>query len=151
MKIIVILLIAAFVGASQPASAANPWKKQKKYFPSWIGKIYIGMKQDDLLKKRSAKVFPNQKSGKVKAVESFDGKEPSAVNEVEYSFSADDNLLIQVVIKYSPLAKAAEIAEKLYGKPNNGKEWLYKISNDLSLKIWLKEDILYIADKKYFF
>jgi hypothetical protein len=54
------------------------------------------------------------------------------------------------MIEYVPEFDVMAAYKKKYGDLNNGKEWLFTISNSLKLKEWVYLNNLCIANSRYF-
>ncbi len=69
----------------------------------------------------------------------------------EYIYQFDKNkVLYELIIEYSLDFDVNGYMIQLYGKPNNGEEWIFELTNGFKLKIWKFINNFCIANAAYF-
>ncbi len=122
-------------------------KSQKSFIPDVVSNLYIGMPFNDFKEARGIKNLSVIEGNIVTiAKEEYSG---DSISLMQYQF-AKDKKLYEIIIEYVPEYDAKAAFRLKYGEPNNGKEWLFTLTKNLKLKIWIYQNRLCIADSRKF-
>lgn len=142
-----ILLLVLFFGLSACKTAKTVVKEHQKFLPSEISKLYLGMSLEDLKKQRDITKLTIDPGEFVTYVVEETNVVP--ITKFQYQFNSDKKLYEFIIFYNESLDIKSDFTNK-YGKPNSGNEWLFENIDGLSVKIWVYENRLCIADAKMF-
>jgi hypothetical protein len=124
-----------------------PAKEQKKYLPTVFSNLWLGMTLDEF---KQIKDISGMEIDENEYVSYY--TEPINTPEIqEYIYQFDKNkVLYELIIEYRLDFDISSYMQELYGKPNNGEEWIFEIKEGFKLKIWKFINNFCIANAGYF-
>ena len=122
-------------------------KYQQKYIPIPVSNTYIRMPYKDFKKIRGENNLEINETNSLTIVGEIIARD--SITAIQYQF-AQDKLLYEIIIEYIPKYNVIKEFTDKFGEPNNEKEWLFEISKNLKLKIWIFKNRLCIGDSKHF-
>ncbi|MBP6432760.1 MAG: hypothetical protein KA319_13430 [Ferruginibacter sp.] len=154
MKSLLVVTLAFF---SLWSSAQNNSAKQQQYLPKEVKGLYLGMPETALKKARPKVAISNDDINGYEKFVKGDVKEVSyQVTFVDKEQNPDtERYLYEFIVEYKTKAKAIAIAKQLFKKhkPVESQfdyEWEIKVDDNLTLKCWIFNSKICIADKKEF-
>jgi hypothetical protein len=140
-KILLLAVLAIFMSAPLMAKKKITYKN---VFPKEFKKIYKpGMTLDAFQKKNPDLEGDNSFEFRT----TFDIINPTEdIKELTLYFDMDNNRpLYELIINYHTAAARDQAVEKMYGPPNNGKDWLWTMPDGVTTKAWIFMNKLVIA------
>ena len=145
INFIIILIASAFIFSCSETSKLK--KQQINYIPNTLSNVYIGM--------------PLKKFEAVRRIENLSVNEGNDLTIAKENYSRDSITFIQyqfdkskklyeIIIEYTHEFNTETMYKQKLGKYNGDKEWLFKLNDNLKLKIWIFQNRLCIADSKHF-
>ncbi len=120
---------------------------QTKHLPQELAGLYLGISLSEF---KQIKRTHSLSTRKAHYITYFHEKpQHREIEEFVYQFDKHD-LLYAVTLKFKSEQQLQGYAYQLYGSPNQGKEWLWKVSDFLYLKVWGFGQALCIANASYF-
>jgi hypothetical protein len=154
MKSLIVTILTCF---SLSLFAQNNSAKQQQYLPKEIKGLYLGMLEAALKKARPKIDITNDD------INGFEKFTKGDVKQVNYQVTFVDKeqnpdkerYLYEFIVEYKTKAKAITIAKQLFKKYKSVSsqfdyEWEIKIDDTLTLKCWIFNSKICIADKKEF-
>jgi hypothetical protein len=143
------LLLCIFCAASFTSIAQDQATLQAKYLPKEVKNLYIGISKDDLQKLR-----PEVKETNVLGYPEENFKKGD-IKTITYQINSDNNSVYEFILEYRNTAKAIATAKQLFKKPNDVSKkfplaWKIKIDDTLTLKCWIFNNKICVADEKQF-
>jgi hypothetical protein len=143
------LLLCIFCAASFISIAQDQATLQAKYLPKEVKNLYIGISKDDLQKLR-----PTLKETEVMGYPEETFKKGD-IKTITYQIDSDSNTVYEFILEYRSAVKAIAVAKQLFKKPNDVSKqfplaWKIKIDDALTLKCWIFNNKICIADEKEF-
>ena len=125
---------------------AQPFKNwEKAYFPRGVEKISFGMSYDDLRKKRKNTQTSRDSNDSFRFILQEQVDEQEFIDLIYYVDKDGEKPLYEVLVVYPIGTDVREVAEELYGAPNQGEEWWFEHPNGYPINIWVYEQKLVIA------
>ncbi|MBY0480107.1 MAG: hypothetical protein K2Q21_02030 [Chitinophagaceae bacterium] len=123
---------------------------QKKYLPTEIQNLYIGMNQDAIKKLRPKMQMPKDAYDN-NLIENFS---TGTIKQIT-CMMLPDKTVDEFIVEYRDEAKALEVAKQMYHTPNDVSaelplKWEFKLSDGLILKCWVFRNKICIADSRQF-
>lgn len=123
---------------------------QKKYLPTEIQNLHIGMNQD-AIKKLRPKMQISTNASDSNLIENFS---TGPIKQITCSMLSDKTTY-EFIVEYREEAKAIAIAKQMYHNPNDPSsalplKWEFKLSDGLILKCWVFRNKICIADSRQF-
>jgi len=145
INFIILLIASAFIFSCSETSKLK--KQQINYIPNTLSNVYIGM--------------PLKKFEAVRRIENLSVNEGNDLTIAKENYSRDSITFIQyqfdkskklyeIIIEYTHEFNTETMYKQKLGKYNGDKEWLFKLNDNLKLKIWIFQNRLCIADSKHF-
>jgi hypothetical protein len=154
MKYLLVVILAC---CSFSLSAQNNSAKQQQFLPKEVKGLYLGMAEVDLKKARPKVVITNDDINGYEKITKGDVKQVNyQVTFVDKEQNPDkERYLYEFIVEYKTKAKAIAIAKQIFKKykPIESQfeyEWEIIIDDTLTLKCWIFNSKLCIADKKEF-
>lgn len=154
MKSLIIAILTCF---SLSLFAQNNSAKQQQYLPKEVKGLYLGMPEAALKKARPKVDITNDD------INGYEKFAKGDVKQVNYQVTFVDKVqepekeryLYEFIVEYKSKSKAIAIAKQLFKKHKPIKsdfeyEWEIKIDDTLTLKCWIYNSKICIADKKEF-
>jgi hypothetical protein len=123
---------------------------QKQYLPVEIQNLYIGMSQKELKQLRPKMQLPTGEYN-------FSNVEKLNAGRIKQITASmlDDKTIYEFTLDYQDEATAIFVAKQIYRTEIDADarfphQWTYKLSDGLTLKIWVFKNKICIADSKQF-
>jgi hypothetical protein len=124
-----------------------PAKEQKKHLPKVFSNLWIGMSLDEFKQMKNLSTMEIDENEYVSYyTEIINDNE---IQECIYQFDKN-KILYELIIEYRLDFDINGYMQTLYGKPNNGEEWLFEIKEGFKLKIWKFINNFCLANAGYF-
>jgi hypothetical protein len=121
--------------------------EQSKYLPPEFDGLYIGMNLEEFQNLRQVADMELDINDLVSYYTHY--IEHPYIAYFVYQFD-HHNLLYEMIIEFKDGYDLYAHLKKLYGNPNKGDEWLFKVNHQLYLKVWKFMNSFCIADMSYF-
>jgi hypothetical protein len=122
--------------------------RQQEYLPQEFGKLFLGMTLEQFRQMKDVSKMDVDENEFV----SYYSELVDSNQVQEYIFQFDKNkILYEMIIEFKPEYDVNAFIRKLYGKPNNGEEWVFGNENDeFKIKIWRFMNNFCVANANYF-
>ena len=145
LNFLLILIASAFIFSCSETSKLK--KQQKQYIPNTLSNVYIGMPLKNFKAVRGEKNLTiNEGDALTRANEQYS---KDSISFIQYQFDKTKTLY-EIIIEYIPKFNTEAEYKQKFGNYNGDKEWLFKLNDNLKLKIWIFQNRLCIADSKHF-
>ena len=120
---------------------------QKKYLPTEVSNLFLGMSVADLRKLRPTVSKPKDEFD----INLIEKVKTGLVNEITYQFNPQDSSVSEFMIQYKKKTDAFKIAYKLFGKPNFvgdgfNERWKFDLADGMKIVIWIYNSKICILD-----
>ena len=145
LNFLLILIASAFIFSCSETSKLK--KQQKQYIPNTLSNVYIGMPLKNFKAVRGEKNLTiNEGDALTRANEQYS---KDSISFIQYQFDKTKTLY-EIIIEYIPKFNTEAEYKQKFGNYNGDKEWLFKLNDNLKVKIWIFQNRLCIADSKHF-